>query len=163
MPLCQIVGCTPTGKTFNVAVAMISHENEETYTWVLQQLQHLFGSKVPEVILTDRELGLIKALEVVFPLVQHSLCWVHVLRKCRERAFEVTRSKAIEELFNRDITSLIMACSEASYNARRNVLFTKWPELMPYVQSVWLTPFKRNIVRFWTDKVYHFDNRTTNR
>ena len=118
---------------------------------------------MPEVILTDRELGFIKVLNVVFPHVQHSLCWVHVLCKCKDHAFDVTKSKTIQSSFKADCTKLVNSCTEASYNARRGLLFSKWPALMSYVQSVWLTPYKKNIVRFWTDRVLHLGTRTTNR
>ena len=162
MPVCEIVSCTPTGMTFTIAVAIVSHEDEDPYTWILQQLQHLLGSKVSEVILTDRELGLIKALGVVFPHVHHSLCWVHILRKCEHHAFEKTKSEVIKDSFRADCTSLINSCLEESYESRRGYLFHKWPALMSYVQRVWLTPYKRKIVRFWTDRVFHLGNRTTN-
>ena len=74
MPLCEIVGFTCTTKTFNIGIAFLTREDEETYSWVLQQVRMLLGTAELEAIVTDRELGLIKALGVVFPHVQHLLC-----------------------------------------------------------------------------------------
>ncbi|XP_012833854.1 PREDICTED: protein FAR-RED ELONGATED HYPOCOTYL 3-like [Erythranthe guttata] len=79
LPLLEIVGVTPVGKIFTVAVAFLRHENEDHYTWVLQKLKRLFPPQtLPSAIVTDRELGLIKALENVFPTVPHLLCLWHI-------------------------------------------------------------------------------------
>ena len=67
MPLLEIIGFTCTGYNFSVAYAFILHENQDTYAWVLYNLQHLFGGNVPEAILTDREQGLIAAQREVYP------------------------------------------------------------------------------------------------
>ena len=89
MPLCEMVGFTWTGKTFNVAYAFMTHENTNNYEWVLTCLDRLFRGRVPSVIVTDRELGLISALRIVFPHVQHQLCWVHIDRACADKALEL--------------------------------------------------------------------------
>jgi hypothetical protein len=39
MPLVEIVGVTPTGKTFSIAHAIIENERHAAYTWVLQCLR----------------------------------------------------------------------------------------------------------------------------
>ena len=163
MPFCEIVGVTCTRKTFNTAMALMTHEDEDTYIWVLQQLSHLFGSKTPEVIVTDRELGLIKALGTVYPHVQHNLCHVHILRKCEEHAFEIYKDLAVQRRSKNECYGLFLSMSEESYEERRRGLWARWPALMPKIQRVWLTPYRRNIVRAWTNTIFHIGTWTTNR
>ena len=163
MPLCEIVWLTCTRKTFNIAMALLTREDAETYTWVLQHLQHLLGDKVPEVIVTDRELGLLSALRVVFPHVQHNLCHVHILRNCEDKAMTQTKDPNIARRFKNSCQRLFMTETEEAYETRRRGMHASWGVLMGYVQTVWLTPYRENIVRAWTDMCFHIGTRTTNR
>jgi transposase-like protein len=163
MPLCEIVGLTCTRKTFNIAMALVTREDTDTYTWVLQHLGHLLGDKVPEVIVTDRELGLIAALRVVFPHVQHNLCHVHILRNCEDKAMKQAGNVDVARRFKSECRRLFMSPTEELYEARRGGMHAGWGVLMRYVQSVWLTPYRDNIVRAWTDRCFHIGTRTTNR
>ncbi|XP_012845629.1 PREDICTED: protein FAR1-RELATED SEQUENCE 5-like [Erythranthe guttata] len=64
MPLLEIIGVCSEGLNFTVAVAFMRHENEDHYTWALNNLRKLYlPNNVPGVVVTDRELGLIKGLE----------------------------------------------------------------------------------------------------
>jgi transposase-like protein len=163
MPFCEIVGLTCTKKTFNIAMALITREDTDTYTWILQHLQNLLGDKVPEVIVTDRELGLLSALRVVFPHVQHNLCHVHILRNCEDRAMTQTQDPNIARRFKNSCQRLFMTETEEAYERRRRAMHASWGVLMAYVQQVWLTPYRENIVRAWTDRCFHIGTRTTNR
>ncbi|XP_012856093.1 PREDICTED: uncharacterized protein LOC105975439 [Erythranthe guttata] len=63
MPLLEIIGVTPVGRNFTIAVAFMSREDGDTYAWTLRCLRDILPIGIePEVILTDRELGLLKAL-----------------------------------------------------------------------------------------------------
>ncbi|KAI5681981.1 hypothetical protein M9H77_03209 [Catharanthus roseus] len=42
MPLLEAVGMTPTEKNFTVATVFMCNEQAMTYTWVLQQIKHLY-------------------------------------------------------------------------------------------------------------------------
>ena len=167
MPLCEIVGFTCTGKTFNIAYAMITHENTDMYEWVLRCLRCLFRGALPSVIVTDRELGLINALPRVFPTVNHQLCWVHVERKCGEAALELGKSLEYQARFKADCWSLFSSRSEDIYQRRRRAMHAAWDQLVPglmaYLETTWLVSYAPNIVRAWTDTTLHFGTRTTNR
>ena len=79
MPLLEIIGVTPVRKNFNVAVAFMINESEEYYSWILNNLKHIFdGSILPSCIVTDRELGLMKALDRIFAKLYHLLCRFHI-------------------------------------------------------------------------------------
>ena len=79
-PLFEIVGMTSTELTFVVAFAYMESEQTDSFCWVLEKLKELFVQKDlrPKVILTDRDLALMKAVEIVFPTTQNLLCRFHI-------------------------------------------------------------------------------------
>jgi hypothetical protein len=59
MPLLDMVGIDARGRSFCIAFAFLSHEEEADYTWTLDQLQSITKEKhiqPPSVILTDRSI-----------------------------------------------------------------------------------------------------------
>lgn len=71
MPLLEILGVTSTNLIFSVAFAFLNVEKEDNYMWAVQCLRHVLDSEVaPSIIVTDRELALMNALNHVFPQSQ---------------------------------------------------------------------------------------------
>ena len=66
MPMFEVVGVTSTDLTYSVGFGF---EKEENFIWVLKMLRKLLTSKMnmPKVIVTDRDMSLMKAVENVFP------------------------------------------------------------------------------------------------
>ena len=95
MPLLEIVGETPTKQNFHIGFAFLSRETEETYRWVLQQVRLWCGDQLPRVIITDRELGLLKALPDTIPEAYHMLCIWHVERNIEDYAYRKSRSVSL--------------------------------------------------------------------
>nr|XP_043633774.1 protein FAR1-RELATED SEQUENCE 5-like [Erigeron canadensis] len=96
MPLVEIVGVTPTGKTFSIAHALIENEQHATYTWVLQCLRStLEEGFVVRVALTDRDLALMKAVKDVMPETKLILCRIHIWRNIELHANPSFGSKKI--------------------------------------------------------------------
>lgn len=163
--LCEIVGLTPTGNNFCIAYAFMTHEDTDTYTWVLNNLRVIFQGRVPDSIMTDRELGLMAALRAVFPEVQHLLCWLHVTRNCEDTALKITKNLEISTLFKNQVWGLFSSSTEESFERRRRFLHAHWqpfPGVMGYLETVWLI-HRTSLVRCYTDHVLHFGTRTTNR
>jgi hypothetical protein len=86
-PLLEIVGITSTDKTFVVGFGYMECEKMENYCWVLEKLKGLFIKQdlFPNVILTDRELALMNAIEVVFPHAVNLLCTWHINKNVNAR------------------------------------------------------------------------------
>jgi hypothetical protein len=81
MPLVEIVGVTSTGKTFSIAYAFITNEQEANYRWVLQCLKSTLDEGFcVRVVLTDRDLALMRACQAVMPETKLLLCRVHIWR-----------------------------------------------------------------------------------
>ena len=68
MPLCEVIGMTPTNHNFLVVFCLMRDEAAVLYSWVLQGLRDIFGTaQTPSVIVTDRDEGLSAAIRDVFP------------------------------------------------------------------------------------------------
>lgn len=89
MPLLDIVGVDACQRSFCVAFAFLSGEEEVDYIWALERLRSMYelcGAKLPSVILTDRCLACMNAVMRCFPDAISLLCRWHankaVLRYC---------------------------------------------------------------------------------
>ncbi|XP_060969793.1 protein FAR1-RELATED SEQUENCE 6-like [Cannabis sativa] len=167
LPLLEIVGVTSTEYTFSIAFVFLNSEQEDNYTWALDRLKTMMGIDfLPNVIVTDRELALINAIEKVFPAAKHLLCRYHisnnVLTKCRKK-FE---SKEKWDNFLSDWNILTLSSSESEYNKRLKALeenYGRYSQAIDYVKDVWLNKYKEKFVSAWTNLVMHFGTTTTNR
>ncbi|XP_028075130.1 protein FAR1-RELATED SEQUENCE 3-like [Camellia sinensis] len=74
LPLLEIVGVTSTDLTFSVAFAYLGHEREDNYTWALGVLRTIMeNTAFPKVVITDRELALMKGIAKVLPMATNLL------------------------------------------------------------------------------------------
>ena len=81
MLLLDILGSTGLGKTFYVAFIFLSGETEEDYHAGLKMLGDIIKRREiesPKVIVTDQDLGLIKAVDTVFSNTANLLCLWHI-------------------------------------------------------------------------------------
>lgn len=165
MPLLEIVGITSTKKTFAIAFVFMAHESRDHYEWALRRVRYLCYGKIPGVIATDRELGLISALRVVFPEVKHILCTFHIKSNIISRVSVILRCKEARAEFMSQCHALFESRSNESYQRRLLEMRNHWhayPRLMNYLETTWLTPYKEAVVRAWCDMSHHFGTRTTN-
>ncbi|XP_012853746.1 PREDICTED: protein FAR1-RELATED SEQUENCE 11-like [Erythranthe guttata] len=167
MPLLEIIGVTPVGRNFTIAVAFMSREDGDTYAWTLRCLRDILPIGIePEVILTDRELGLLKALPNVFPHSHHMLCLYHINRNVEANASKFLGNTKLGVLFRRTVwAKLVESETEEEYecNYREIVsLYGQYPKLITYINETWLI-YKERFVKCWTNNIVHFGNTTTNR
>ena len=63
MPLLHAFGFTCLNSTFSSCFTFLPKENQEDYTWALNQIKSLYdGVPYPKVIITDRELAVVRAV-----------------------------------------------------------------------------------------------------
>ena len=88
-PLFQIIGITSTDLTFAVGFSYMESEKTDNYRWTLEKLKVLFSKQdiFPQVILTDRELALMNAIEIVFPHSVNMLCTWHINKNVFARMY----------------------------------------------------------------------------
>ncbi|KAI5427084.1 hypothetical protein KIW84_032494 [Lathyrus oleraceus] len=165
-PLFEIVGMTSTELTFDIAFAYMESEQTENFCWVLEKLKELLVKKhsCPQVILTDRDLALMKAIEIVFPRSINLLCRFHINKnvgaKCKQYMVN-DMQKTIYTLW----MEVVWASDEVEYGQRLHQLeqaCVDYSGFINYVKDTWLTPHKQRFVGAWINRVLHLGNTTTN-
>jgi hypothetical protein len=80
--------------TFGIAGGWICREDANAYTWFLNKLKTFVFPSLdcqPSVFITDEDIALMQAIDVMFPGTPTMLCYIHLLRNFR---------KAIRKLFH---------------------------------------------------------------
>ncbi len=80
MPLIIISGVMPLNTGYYIAFAFVSKETYEVYKWLLECVKDLYkylDIPDPNVIVTDAQNSLIRAISTVYPLASHLLCLWH--------------------------------------------------------------------------------------
>ena len=168
VPLLEVVGMSSTGQNFHVAFGFIKNEVHDSYLWALQKVKQLYGEDAsPGVIVTDRELALTKAVDIVFPSSVHLLCKRHIAKDVENYVVKITRNKGMAKAFSIRWMKIVHSLTIDDYNAAVNRMAEKWsrnlPTVVEYVQSTWLNPYKEKFVYVWTKKILNFGAETTNR
>jgi hypothetical protein len=67
MPLCHIVGITPSNNTFTIALCFMRNELEISYIWVLETLFNWLSlpPNYKPILITDRDLALLAAIDSI--------------------------------------------------------------------------------------------------
>ena len=163
LPLLHILGLNAFNKSFSVAFCFLPQEKKENYSWALDQLSQALENNIPSVIITDRELGLISAIEDCFPSVHTLLCTWHInkniLVHCKKHFPEEEKWEKFMKAWNCLVKSSTM---EDYYDLFHELKNLSPPEVLSYVSSSWL-PFKTHFISVWTNKYSHFGNSTTSR
>ncbi|XP_052736662.1 PKS-NRPS hybrid synthetase cheA-like [Vigna angularis] len=168
LPLLGIVGMTSTGLTFSAAFAFLSTERQSNFTWALEKLKGLFLTSEggPKVIVTDRDLALMNAISSVFPESYQMLCRFHILKNVKAKCKMLVHSTEVWEVLM-DAWENVMDCADESLFAEYVNGFEyasrSWPLFFEYVNQNWIIPYSTYFVKFWTNKVMHLGNTTTNR
>ncbi|KAI5390399.1 hypothetical protein KIW84_075642 [Lathyrus oleraceus] len=158
---------TSTELTFAVAFAYMESEQTENFCWILEKLKELFVKKdlCPQVILTDRDLALMKAIEIVFPRSINLLCRFHINKnvgaKCKQHVVNDLQ-KTIDTLW----MEVVWASDEVEYGQRLHQIeqaCVDYNGFINYVKDTWLTLHRHRFVGAWINRVLHLGNTTTNR
>ncbi|KAJ1385460.1 MULE transposase domain [Sesbania bispinosa] len=90
LPLLEIVVVTSTELTFSVAFAYLERETKDNFTWALDKVRGMIrrSDALPQVIVTDRDFGLMNAIQSVFPSSYNLLSQFHIANnvkaKCKQ-------------------------------------------------------------------------------
>ncbi|XP_027192409.2 uncharacterized protein [Cicer arietinum] len=166
MPLLEIIGVTSTEMAFCVGFAYLQSERVDNFTWALQMVKEQITSGEVEVIVTDRDLALMNAVENVFPKAVNLLCLFHICKnvkaKCKMTVFSKKKQVQIMEAWE----ALIYSYDEAQYYMKLAIfegICSSCSIFYHYVHEQWLIPHKERFVEAWTNRVMHFGNTTTQR
>ena len=181
--LLNIVGVSGMNSTIHVAQAFLHGEAFEDYHWVLTQLRHVMSSEsidLPQVILVDRVLALLNALEVMFPSVPVLLCLWHVVKDVESHARKHALPQVLDEetstrrtpkwkdsqehrAFCDGFIAVVKSSTQEEFSLRRQELHRMSPSEAQYIDEVWLDIWKCRIVRCWTNSILHFGLQATSR
>jgi len=175
----EVVGVTSIDLTYSVGFEFVRHEKEENFVWVLKMLRKLLTSKknMPNVIVTDRNMSLMKAVGNVFPESYAMNCYFHVQANVKQRCILDCKyhlgKKDGKEVKPRDVVKKIMRAWKAMVEQPTHEIYANalvefqnecsdFPLFLNYAMTN-LKEVKEKIVRAWTDHVMHLVCRTTNR
>ena len=168
LPLLEIVGVTCTGLSFSAGFAFLSSEKEKNFIWALQKFRgSLLTSHVgPEVIVCDRDLALMNAINIVFPKARNLLCRFHINKNVKAKCKMLVDSVEAWEVVM-DSWKTIIDCIEIGkfdgFVKFFETICSQWPLLVQYVKNTWIIPHKEKFVKCWTNSLMHLGNTTSNR
>ncbi|KAK9755891.1 hypothetical protein RND81_01G057500 [Saponaria officinalis] len=168
MTLVEVVGVTPVGSSFLIACVLIPSESEEGYTWLLQKLVEILEctGASPSAFVTDRELGLIAALRIIFTDTPHLLCRWHLNRAVESRATSMFKSEWYKNQVLRNEETgwwkVIDATNEEDFKEAWCAFNKKWEKLASYVSKTW-GEHAAKFVLCYTNKYFHLGNTATSR
>ena len=167
LPLLEIVGVTSTAMTFCVACAYLESEREDNYIWACTILKTLMDqTSLPTIIITDRDLAIMNAVEVTFPTSRHFLCRWHIGKNIMANCKKLFGTKEKWASFYSSWNSVVYADTEPTYYEllkRFQYDYSGYPAGVQYAMEQWIHPYKERFVSAWTNNVMHYDNTTTNR
>ncbi|XP_021840674.2 protein FAR1-RELATED SEQUENCE 5-like [Spinacia oleracea] len=166
MPLLDIIGMTSLNKSFYAAFVFLQNEKEEDYVWALKNFSSILGFNCqPQVIVTDRKLALIGAINIVFPETTHLLCVWHIQKnivaKCKGYFTEIEDWDVFMSMWN----AMIYAETEEQFEESwlfLQLIYKEKNDIIDYISSTWI-PVKKKFVSVWTEKILHFGNRASSR
>ncbi|XP_028077431.1 protein FAR1-RELATED SEQUENCE 6-like isoform X1 [Camellia sinensis] len=85
LPFAHFVGVNHHGQLMLLGCALISHEDTETFTWLFQSWLACMYRCSPIAIITDHDIAMKKAIEIVFPNARHRWCLWHIMKKLSEK------------------------------------------------------------------------------
>ncbi|XP_074292997.1 uncharacterized protein LOC141619875 [Silene latifolia] len=116
MPLLEVVGVTPTHRNFSVFFAFLQNEKEIFYNWALKCMREVFNpDEYPEVIISDRELALINAIEKHFPTSKYLLCRRHIEKNVEAWVKGVTGRGYMGEFAKRRWDTMVKSLTEEDF------------------------------------------------
>ena len=70
---------------FPLAFAIVDAENDENWSWFLQQLKKVVGANRILTFVSDRQKGLLEAVPAIFPNSHHAFCLNHLKANLRDK------------------------------------------------------------------------------
>ncbi|KAE8215912.1 hypothetical protein CF319_g8971 [Tilletia indica] len=163
MPFVHFVGLTGTSSTFCSAVALVTREREEDYTWVLKEYKKMMDDLEIHVIVTDRDAALGNAIAQIFPQAQHNLCRWHINKNIVTNCKQYFSEDAFVD-FQQSWNQLVGACTEEEYENTVEAFLLALdttPNVKEYIEG--LLNLKERFISAWADKHLHLGSTSSSR
>ncbi|GFZ15589.1 hypothetical protein Acr_24g0017790 [Actinidia rufa] len=122
--------------------AYLANEKSDRLTWALGTLKNLMVEKealMPSVLVSDRDLALMKAIGTCFPMARHILCIWHINQNVVKYCSLILGSEMPR--FYASWHSLIKSSTPESYQQKWHILigeFKSYPRATKYLWETWL-------------------------
>nr|KAJ0186149.1 hypothetical protein LSAT_V11C900470640 [Lactuca sativa] len=161
MPLLDIIGVS----CFSTSFYSGEREDEDSYIWALSVFKKTLENHEPSVIMSDRELALMNAINMVFPNTTNLLCIWHieknVLAYCKKHFAHGEEFDLFMFNWNNVAYSTTITIFEQNW-AKFELFYQTKKVAIEYIKNTWL-PWKEKFVSAWTKKYLHFGNRSSSR
>ncbi|KAL3498455.1 hypothetical protein ACH5RR_041187 [Cinchona calisaya] len=112
----EIIGVSSFNTSFYSCFVAMQKEEESDYIWALERFKKLLGvGKNPSVIVTDSELALMNAIEIVFPSTTNLLCVWHIEKNILFKCKKYFEEKEAWDTFILSWTNLIKYTDEITF------------------------------------------------
>ena len=165
MPLLHIVGLDATYGTFSACFAFLSAEKKNDYVWALEKFRSIFATSIPNVLVTDRDLALMGAIEEVFQQSTNLLCVWHIQKNVLAKCSKIFSKAEHLTNFMQAWSRIIASPDEVTFDSRVEGLSKTFGEksaCVEYVTQTWLG-LKEHFVSCWADRIRHFGHLSTSR
>ncbi|XP_052623634.1 PKS-NRPS hybrid synthetase cheA-like [Lactuca sativa] len=143
----------------------LEREDEDSYIWALSVFKKTLENHEPSVIMSDRELALMNAINMVFPNTTNLLCIWHieknVLAYCKKHFAHGEEFDLFMFNWNNVAYSTTITIFEQNW-AKFELFYQTKKVAIEYIKNTWL-PWKEKFVSAWTKKYLHFGNRSSSR
>eukprot|EP00268_Persea_americana_P055235 TRINITY_DN6404_c0_g1_i2.p1 TRINITY_DN6404_c0_g1~~TRINITY_DN6404_c0_g1_i2.p1 ORF type:complete len:600 (+),score=101.53 TRINITY_DN6404_c0_g1_i2:539-2338(+) len=140
---------------FPLAFAIVDAESDENWMWFLSELRKLLGMNTENMprltILSDRQKGIVEAVETHFPSAFHGFCLRYVSENFRD---EFKNTKLLNIFWN-----AVYALTAAEFEAKIAEMVEMSPEVMPWFHQ--FPPRLWAIAYFEGVRYGHFTLRVT--
>ncbi|XP_073222568.1 protein FAR-RED IMPAIRED RESPONSE 1-like [Cicer arietinum] len=149
MSLLEIIGVTSSEMTFCVGFAYLQSERVDNFTWSLQMVKEHITSGEVEVIVTDRDLALMNAVENVFPKAVNLLCLFHICKNVKAKFKMTVFPKKKQVQIIKAWETLIYSYDEDQYYMKLDIvegICSSCSIFYDYVHEQLLIPHKESFV-----------------
>ncbi|XP_058217285.1 protein FAR1-RELATED SEQUENCE 4-like [Rhododendron vialii] len=167
IPLLEVVGITSTIKTYSLMFAYLNNETKERLIWALDTLKRWMvgkGAALPSVVVSDRYLALLSAIEICFPLAHHILCIWHI-NQCVMKKCSPMLGTRWDEFFEA-WQLLIHSSTPMSLQQRWNAMcgnFEQYSNAIQYLWDIWFGPYKERFVAAYINQFMHLGSNSSQR
>ncbi|KAL3523187.1 hypothetical protein ACH5RR_016021 [Cinchona calisaya] len=164
MQLLEIIEITSLNTSVYSCFVFSRKQGYENYEWALGAFRKILGQDSQQsVIVTDRELALMKAIKVVFPKASNVLCVWHIKKNIFANCKAHFKHKEYWDAFLIDWNSLVYSSTEEVFEKAWHEIQLSYKingAILSYIQRTWLL-YKEYFVNAWTEKILNFRNRVT--
>ncbi|XP_058198188.1 uncharacterized protein LOC131313728 [Rhododendron vialii] len=154
-------------KTYSLMFAYLNNETKERLIWALDTLKRWMvgkGAALPSVVVSDRDLALLGAIEICFSLAHHILCIWHINQCAMKKCSPMLGTRWDE--FSEAWQLLIHSSTPMSLQQRWNAMcgnFEQYSNAIQYLWDIWLGPYKERFVAAYINQFIHLGSNSSQR